>query len=63
MEPAGKYWKFPGHLVLIFFFLSAGILILGYLYYEHQAAHFQREMEVKLNAIANLQVKQILFAQ
>jgi PAS domain S-box-containing protein len=61
MEPAGKPWRFPRHLVLIFFFFSVGILILGYVYYEHQAAHFQREMEVKLNAIANLQVQQIAF--
>jgi PAS domain S-box-containing protein len=61
MEPAGKPWRFPRHLVLIFFFLSVGVLILGYGYYGHQAAHFQREMEVKLNAIANLQVQQIIF--
>ncbi len=60
MAPAGKSWKFPWHLVLIFFFLSAGILILGYLYYEHQAAHFHRQMEAQLNAIADLKVKQIV---
>ena len=50
----------PWHLVLIFFFLSAGILILGYLYYEHQAAHFHRQMMAQLNAIAELKVKQIV---
>jgi PAS domain S-box-containing protein len=53
-------WKIPWHLVLIFLLLSAGILVLGYSYYENEAAHFQRETEAQLNAIANLKVKQIV---
>jgi PAS domain S-box-containing protein len=60
MAPAGKSWKIPWHLVLIFFFLSAGILVLGYLYYDHQAALFHREIKAQLNAIADLKVKQIV---
>jgi signal transduction histidine kinase len=56
----GDSWKIPWKLILIFFLLSAGILVLGYLYYGQQAAHFQRETEAQLNAIANLKVRQIV---
>lgn len=53
--------KIPWRLLVIFFFLSAGIVALGYLYSDRQGAHFQREMEAQLNAIAAMQVKQIVF--
>ena len=60
MAAPDKTWKIPWHLMLIFLCLSAGILVLGYLFYANQAAHFRREMEAQLNAIANLKVKQIV---
>ncbi|MDD2901985.1 MAG: hypothetical protein PHU44_06075 [Syntrophales bacterium] len=53
--------KIPWRLVLIFSFLSAGIMALGYLYADRQADHFQREIEKQINAIADMQVKQIMF--
>ncbi|MFA5111073.1 MAG: PAS domain S-box protein, partial [Desulfobaccales bacterium] len=60
MASIGNYWKIPWHLVLIFVFLSTGTLVLGYLYYEKQTVHLQREMEGKIKAIANLKVKEIV---
>lgn len=59
MAQPGNSWKIPWHLMLIFLLLSAGILTLGYFYYQYQADHFQREMEAQLHAIADLKVKQI----
>ena len=53
-------WKIPWHLVLIFLLLSAGISVLGYVYYKKEAVHFQREMEADLNAIADLKVQEIM---
>jgi len=61
MDPAKNAAKIPWPPVLIFLFLSAGILAVGYLYYERQAEHVQHEMEVQLKAIADMQVKQIEF--
>jgi PAS domain S-box-containing protein len=60
MQPACYPWKIPWHLVLIFLLLSAGILVLGYVYYESQVAHYQREMKADLNAIADLKAKEIM---
>jgi len=53
-------WKIIGNLLLIFALLSGGILGLGYWYYERQKAHFHRETEAQLTAIANLKVNQIV---
>lgn len=53
-------WKIPWHLLLIFSLLSGGILLLGYLYYEHQVAFFQKEKEAELNTVADLKVKEIV---
>ncbi|MHB8069315.1 MAG: ATP-binding protein [Desulfobaccales bacterium] len=61
MVPAKYSAKIPWPPVLIFLFLSAGILAVGYLYYERQADHFRHQMEVELKAIADMQVKQIEF--
>jgi signal transduction histidine kinase len=53
-------WRFPWHLLFIFALLAEGILGVGFWYYGHQKAHFQREMEAQLSAIANLKVNQIV---
>ncbi len=53
-------WKIPGNLLLIFAILCAGILGLGYFYYEYQLAFFQKTKEGELNTIADLKVRQIV---
>jgi hypothetical protein len=60
MSPVGKSWKIPWHLMLIFLLLSVGVSALGYVYYERQKAHLQKEVEAQLKAVANLKVKQIV---
>ena len=60
MAPPSYPWKIPWHLVLIFLLLSAGISVLGYVYYKKEAVHFQRETEADLNAIADLKVQEIM---
>ncbi len=53
-------WRIPGNLLLIFAILCAGILGMGYFYYEYQLAFFQKTKEGELNTIADLKVRQIV---
>jgi PAS domain S-box-containing protein len=58
--PFQNTWRIPWHLLLIFSLLAAGILGLGYFFYEYQVTFFQNLKAVDLNAIADLKVKQII---
>ncbi len=53
-------WKFPWYLILIFFILSTGISITGYLYYTYQAAYIRKEKQQELSAIIALKIEQII---
>lgn len=55
-----KTWRIPWHLLLIFSLLAAGILSLGYFFYEYQVTFSQNVAAAELNAIADLKVKQIV---
>ena len=55
-----KTWRIPRHLLLIFSLLAAGILGLGYFFYEYQVTFFQNISAADLNAIADQKVKQIM---
>ncbi|MCL5022484.1 MAG: ATP-binding protein [Nitrospirae bacterium] len=50
---------FPYRLVLIFFLLTAGVGIAGYLYYASQKEHLISQMGGELSAIADLKTSQI----
>ncbi|RJR33129.1 MAG: PAS domain-containing sensor histidine kinase [Deltaproteobacteria bacterium] len=52
--------KFPFYLILIFFFLSLGILTTGYLYYKNQEVYIKREKQQELAAIIALKIDQII---
>ena len=46
--------------MIIFSFLAAGILGLGYYFYEYQVTNFQHAKEEELSSIVDLKVKQIV---
>ena len=48
-----KTWRIPRHLLLIFSLLAAGILGLGYFFYEYQVTFFQNITATDLNAITD----------
>jgi PAS domain S-box-containing protein len=52
--------KFPPYLILIFVFLSIGILTSGYLYYKNQEDYFTKEKQQELAAIIALKIDQII---
>ena len=52
--------KFPVYLMLIFIFLSVGILTSGYLYYKNQEDYIIREKQQELSAIIALKIDQII---
>ena len=53
-------WKFPWYLILIFFILSTGISVTGYLYYKYQEAYIRKEKQQELSAIIALKIEQII---
>lgn len=59
-NPSPNTWRVPRHLLLIFALLAAGILSLGYFFYEYQVTFFQNLVASDLNAIADQKVKQII---
>jgi PAS domain S-box-containing protein len=59
-HPFPQTWKIPWHLVLIFSLLAAGILALGYFFYDYQVTYLQNSKAEELSAIADLKVKQIV---
>lgn len=58
-NPSHNPWRIPWHLLLIFSLLAAGILNLGYFFYQYQVTLSQNITAGELNAIADLKVKQI----
>jgi PAS domain S-box-containing protein len=52
--------KFPFYLILIFFFLSLGILTTGYFYYKNQEVYIKKEKQQELAAIIALKIDQII---
>jgi PAS domain S-box-containing protein len=59
-DPSHNTWRIPWHLVIIFSFLAAGILGLGYYFAEYQEIMLQKANADELTAIADLKVKQIV---
>ena len=59
-DPSQNTWRIPWHLVIIFSFLAAGILGLGYYFYEYQVTILQSAKAEELSSIADLKVKQIV---
>ncbi len=49
----------PWHLILIFIFLSLGIVISGYLYFKQEEKHLEKIKHEELAAIADLKSDQI----
>ncbi len=60
MSTADDIQKFPWYLILIFFFLSIGILTTGYLYYKNQKSYIINEKQQDLAAIIALKTDQII---
>ncbi len=60
MSAKDDSWKFPWYLILIFFILSIGISITGYLYYKNQEADIKKEKQQELSAIIALKIEQII---
>ena len=52
--------KIPWYLLLIFSFLLVGILLIGYIYYQHQVARIKQEKQNDLAAIMRLKIGQIV---
>jgi hypothetical protein len=40
-SPSPNIWRIPWHLTLIFALLAAGILSLGFFFYQYQVTFFQ----------------------
>ena len=59
-DPSQNTWRIPWNLVIIFSFLAAGILGLGYYFYEYQVTNFQHAKAEELSSIVDLKVKQIV---
>jgi PAS domain S-box-containing protein len=53
-------WKYPWYLIFIFFFLSLGILLTGYLYFKNQEYYLKKEKQQELAAIISLKIDQII---
>jgi hypothetical protein len=60
MQTPSSSRKIPWYLLLIFSFLSLGILVIGYIYYEHQVAHIKEDKQNDLAAILDLKIQQIV---
>src|SRR4030042_2813186 len=60
MSDNNVFSKFPVYLILIFIFLSIGILTSGYLYYKDQEDYITREKQQELSAIIALKIDQII---
>lgn len=60
MSAKDDSWKFPWYLILLFFILSIGISITGYLYYKNQEAYIRKEKQQELSAIIALKIEQII---
>lgn len=54
-------WKYPWYLILLFFFLSIGLLFIGNLYYEDLKQHLKTEKQQELTAIISLKIDQIIY--
>lgn len=52
--------KNPWYLLLTFGCLSLGILLIGYIYYQHQVAHIKQDKQNDLAAIMELKTQQII---
>jgi PAS domain S-box-containing protein len=59
-NPSHNTWRIPWHLVIIFSFLAAGILGLGYYFYAYQVTILQNAKAEELSSIADLKVKQVV---
>ena len=49
----------PWPLIILFFVLSAGELVVGLLYYRYQREHMLNDSTQELSAIADLKVRQL----
>ncbi|HBE41628.1 MAG TPA: hypothetical protein DDW27_10580 [Bacteroidales bacterium] len=49
----------PWPLIILFLVLSAGELVVGFLYYRHQREHMLNDTKEELSAIADLKVRQL----
>jgi PAS domain S-box-containing protein len=52
--------RYPLHLIAIFFLLSAGIILAGYLYYRNYENEFRSKVEQELSAIAEMKVDELV---
>ncbi|MDD5648512.1 MAG: hypothetical protein PHY03_06225, partial [Dehalococcoidia bacterium] len=55
-----KYSTTPFALLLIFVFLSIGILIAGYLFYNNYAKNYRAQVENQLSAISDLKAGELI---
>ena len=60
MSSPRESWKYPWYLIFIFFFLSLGILLTGYLYFKNQEYYLKKEKQQELAAIISLKIDQII---
>jgi PAS domain S-box-containing protein len=59
-DPSQNTWRIPWNLLIIFSFLAAGILGLGYYFYEYQVTNLQQAKAEELISIVDLKAKQII---
>ncbi|MDD5640045.1 MAG: PAS domain S-box protein [Syntrophales bacterium] len=59
MAYQSKLLVIPWHLIVVFFLLSLGILVIGYFYYDRQLSHIKQEKKDELAAILRLKVNQV----
>jgi PAS domain S-box-containing protein len=52
--------KYPFHLLLIFLFLSAGIIVSGYLYYHNYEKQYRAKVEQELSGIAEMKIDELV---
>ncbi|MCX5997658.1 MAG: PAS domain S-box protein [Chloroflexi bacterium] len=50
----------PRLLILIFVLLAAGIIVVGYLFYDNYKKHYRAQVEQQLSAIADLKVGELV---
>jgi PAS domain S-box-containing protein len=60
MKPLRNSSKIPWLLIITFFLLSIGFLIIGYSYYNHQVMSIKRDKQDDLVAILKLKIQQIV---
>ena len=60
MSHRDDFSKIPLYVIIIFLFLSIGILISGYLYYKNQENYIKKEKQQELSAIIALKIDQII---